>query len=262
MNAAVARPLEPHVPAKDRLSIKLALLFVASFLVVFILLAAWTMMGTIADRQQVAAASEVATPVIVIDPRIQSDLAKALAFDAVPTTGEVLNPFVDRAGIGSNLVVSAAPVSSGQTAAVARPNGTSSGSSAGSTSSQTLVSHGGPSFNVPTYDTKARHDDWMERQKRGEAVEAESEVLAIEDLVPVGYASGGDRGDEVMLFSLSLCRTFTFPAGTRFANGWLNGFDQREVVFTFQDGLRRKSYANAEQCQSAVDQQASNVGGQ
>lgn len=262
MNAAVARPFEPPVPVKDRLSIKLALLFVASFLVVFILLAAWTMMDTIADRQRVAANSEVAAPVIVIDPRIQSDLAKALAFDAIPTTGEVLNPFVDRAGIGSNLVVSAAPASSGQTAAAVRPNSASTGSGGGSTSSQTLVSQSGSTFNVPTYDTKARHDDWLERQKRGEAVEAESEVLAIEDLVPVGFASGGDRGEEVMLFSLSLCRTFTFPAGTRFSNGWLNGFDQREVVFTFQDGIRRKSYANAEQCQSAVDQQAGNAGGQ
>ncbi|MEP6703607.1 MAG: hypothetical protein ABJB34_02265, partial [Acidobacteriota bacterium] len=87
-------------------------------------------------------------------------------------------------------------------------------------------------------------------QKRGEFVGPESEMLAVEDLVPVGFASGGDRAAEVILFSVSLCQTFSFPAGTRFANGWLSGFDQSEVVFTFQDGIRRKSYSNGDTCQA------------
>jgi hypothetical protein len=101
---------------------------------------------------------------------------------------------------------------------------------------------------APAYDVKARYDDWIARQKRGEFVGPESEVLSVQDLVPVGYASGGDRGEEVMLLSVALCRTFSFSAGTRFWDGWLNGFNQNEVVFTFQDGIRRKSYSATDQC--------------
>ena len=75
----------------------------------------------------------------------------------------------------------------------------------------------------------------------------------MEDLVPVGYASGGDRPDEVMLFSVSLCRTFSFPVGTRFFNGTLNSFDQREVLFLFQNGIRSKSYSASGECQTGAD---------
>src|SRR5215207_8991734 len=98
------RSSDPRIPVKDRLAMRLALLFVGTFLAVLVLLMAWTMFATIADRRQAAANSEVAAPVIVIDPKIQSDLAKALAFDALPTSGEVLNPFVDRAGLSGTLV--------------------------------------------------------------------------------------------------------------------------------------------------------------
>ena len=84
----------------------------------------------------------------------------------------------------------------------------------------------------------------------------ESEVLGIQDLVPVGFATGGNRGPEVILVSLSLCRTFSFPAGTRFYDGLLNGFDQNEVIFIFQNGVRRKSYATGEVCSPAADSRA------
>lgn len=228
---------------------RLALLFVGTFLAVFVVLAAWTMLGTISDRRQVAAQSEVAAPVIVIDPKIQTDLAKAMAFDAIPASGEVQNPFVDRAGIGSNVAVTNAPAASRSGS-----SGSSTTTVAGSTGGGTPQSQGsfaqvGPSMMVGAYDVKARYDEWIGRQKRGEVVGPESEVLSVEDLVPVGFASGGDRADEVMLYSAALCRTFSFPAGTRLLDGWLNGFDQNEVVFTFQNGIRRKSYSITDTCQ-------------
>lgn len=242
------RSIEPSIPMKDRLSTRLGLLFVGTFLAVFVILAGWTMLGTISDRRQVAAQSEVATPVIVIDPKIQTDLAKAMAFDAIPASAEIQNPFVDRAGIGSNVVVSSAPAasqsgSSGSSATTA--SGTTTG---GMPQSQGSFAQVAPSVMVSSYDVKARYDDWIDRQKRGEVVGPESEVLSVEDLVPVGFASGGDRADEVMLYSAALCRTFSFPAGTRLLDGWLNGFDQSEVVFTFQNGIRRKSYSITETC--------------
>lgn len=241
------RSLEPSIPMKDRLSVRLGLLFVGTFLIVFVVLAAWTMLGTISDRRQVAAQSEVAAPVIVIDPKIQTDLAKAMAFDAIPASAEVQNPFIDRAGIGSNVVVSNSPAASQSGSSSTTASGSTGG---GASQSQSSFAQVAPSVMVSTYDVKARYDEWIERQRRGEVVGPESEVLGVEDLVPVGFASGGDRAEEVMLYSAALCRTFSFPAGTRLFDGWLNGFDQSEVVFTFQNGIRRKSYSITEPCRA------------
>ena len=253
------RSLEPSIPMKDRLSTQLGLLFVGTFLAIFVVLAAWTMLGTISDRRQVTAQSQVAAPVIVIDPKIQTDLAKAMAFDAIPASAEVQNPFVDRAGIGSNVVVTNAPAAS-QSGSSGKSTTTVAGSTGGGMSqSQGSFAQGDPSVMVSTYDVKARYDEWIGRQKRGEVVGPESEVLSVEDLVPVGFASGGDRAEEVMLYSAALCRTFSFPAGTRLFDGWVNGFDQSEVVFTFQNGIRRKSYSITETCQ-ADSRMAANSG--
>src|SRR5215204_6436552 len=244
------RSTDPRIPVRNRLSMRLALLFVGAFLGVLILLMAWTMFATIDDRREAAANSAVASPVIVIDPKIQTDLAKALAFDALPTSGEVLNPFVDRAGLSGNLTAAnsgtltktAASPAAGSSTAVAGLGGTV-------TSTRATGSNIRAASKIETYNVKASHDDWLYRQNRGEFVGPESEILAVEDLVPVGFASGGDRPAEVMLFSVALCRTFSFPAGTRFLNGWLSAFDQSEVVFTFPDGIRRKSYSRGETCQ-------------
>ncbi len=253
------RTLDQPIPARQRLGYKLGLVFVGVFLVVFILIVAWTMFAALADRRQSAADSGVATPVIVIDPKIRSDLAKALAFDGLPTQGEVLNPFLDRAGISGNVAV--APLrTSTQTGGV-----TETTTTVGGTSSR--VSPGGQTRGSQIYSSsvieapswKSRHDDWLARKKLGQIVENESEVLGVADLIPVGLVSGGDLGAEVMLFSLSLCQTFSFPAGTRFSDGWLNGFDQKEVVFTFQNGIRRKSFATVEPCQAAGDSRMANM---
>lgn len=241
-----ANPDKPLVPIKDRLSTRLGLIFVGTFLLVTILMIASTMLGAIGDRSLADSDPRVAAPVIVIDPKIRTDLVKAISVDAIPPATEVQNPFVDRANIGTNLV--AAPAAS-QTATSSQSVSAVTGTATtGATGLNGNVPSSNTDFGFDPSTLKARHDEWLERQRRGEFVGQESEVLAIEDLVPVGYAGGGDRADEVMLFSLVLCRTFSFPVGTRFLNGWLNGFDQREVVFTFQDGIRRKSYSTVGGC--------------
>ncbi len=256
----IVRSLEPAISFRNRLSTRLALVFVGTFLALLILSIAWTMFDTIADRRKASADSDIAAPVIVIDPKIQTELSKALAFDALPASSEVLNPFVDRANLSGSVIATnnarsasqtVSPASSGSSVAGGIPN-------ARFGPGQRPISNMGRVPSMEVYSAKARHDDWLASQKRGEFVVPEAEVLAIEDLVPVGFASGGDRGAEVMLFSASLCQTFSFPAGTRFFNGWLNGFDEREVVFTNQDGIRRKSYSNTEPCQPDRDSQAAN----
>ena len=250
--------IDPSIPFRDRLSVRLGLLFLATFMGTLIVMGAWAVLTAIDERSQSAEELSIQSPAIVIDPKIQSDLAKALAFDAIPAETQVQNPFLDRAGLSGNL---AAPNAGNRpnVATQASLNTSTIGATSGSTPSNMSATLG-PGLSrvfVPeSYDTKARYGDWLERQRRGEFVEPESEILAVEDLVPVGYASGGERGAEVILFSASLCRTFSFPTGTRFYNGLLNGFDQTEVVFVFQNGLRRKSYSTAETCRPALDPRA------
>jgi len=252
-------PVEPNtrpLPLKDRLSMRLGLVFLGTFLIAAVLLIAGTMFGAISDERQASSDPGGAAPVIVIDPKIRADLAKAISFDAIPPATEVKNPFLDRDGIGSNLTVAPATAVSqnarpGEAAATNTTTVAASGGGTGSSGASTPDATG--------YDPsalRARYDEWVFRQRRGEFVGSESETLAVEDLVPVGYASGGDRPDEVMLFSVSLCRTFSFPVGTRFFNGMLNSFDQREVLFLFQNGIRSKSYSSAGECQSGADSRA------
>jgi hypothetical protein len=97
-------------------------------------------------------------------------------------------------------------------------------------------------------DVKARYKDWSDRPAAGEYAGPESEALAISDLVPVGFISGGTGYPEVMLYSLTLCRTFSFPAGTHFADGWMSSISQDEVVFTIDRIVRRKSFSRPEPC--------------
>lgn len=248
-----ARSIHNPTPLLDRLSMRLALLFAVTFLGTLLVIGAWAVMGKIGERNQTANELTAQAPVIVIDPKIQSELAKALTFDATPAVTQVQNPFVDRA----NLANSTAAAVAATAASVSKPNAGSSTTNV--SANQSSGNMPGPlssgfgsqlgAFGPAADNTKARYGDWLERQRRGEFVVPESEVLGVADLVPVGYASGGDRGAEVILMSLSLCRTFTFPAGTRLFDGILNGFDQREVIFIFQNGLRRKSYANEQVCQ-------------
>jgi hypothetical protein len=235
------------VPLRERLSLKLLLVFFGSFIAVLILSVAWTLLTAIADSRDSALESETQAPVIVIDPKIQADLAKALSFDAIPAAAEVQNPFIDRANIGSNLTVTNAP-----SAPATQTNAAGGGSTTPGGSNKTTVTRVSPmttNMLAPEVDnTRGRWEEWAARANRGEMVGPESATLGIDDLVPVGYAGGGDRPVEVMLFSISLCRTFSFPAGTQFYNGTLAEINQNEVVFANLAGIRRKSYSTTQPC--------------
>lgn len=250
-----------QIPMKDRLSLRLALLFVGTFLAVLLLMLVSTIFGVMADSAQAESQSQIQPAVIVIDPKIQTDLAKAMAFDAVPAAAEVQNPFIDRAGIG----VGASAI---RTAATAQPSSAGTANSASRTTTSgtppsrtTTMTQIGPlmSGNASDADgTIARYQNWLERQKRGEFVEPESQMLAVEDLLPVGFVSGGNVAEEVMLYSVSLCKTFSFPAGTSFYNGRLYTFNQQEVTFAVGNGIRSKSYARPEECKTEAQPRGTN----
>lgn len=242
------RSTDQTMPTRERVSLKLALLFICTFLAVLILTVAWTILTAVGDSRASAAEVEIQAPPIVIDPKIQTDLTKALSFDAIPAAAEVQNPFLDRANIGSNLPASGtvASTSTSTTSNTASVGGTNAPSR---TPTVTRISPTIPGMIMPESDnTRGRWDEWAARANRGESVGPESETLGIDDLVPVGFAGGGDRPVEVMLYSASLCRTFSFPAGTRLFDGTLYQVNESEVLFLNQNGLRRKSYATVNLC--------------
>jgi len=246
------RSTASSVPLRDRLSLKLGLLFVGSFLAVLILMVAWSLVTAFGDRRQLDAESDIQAPAVTIDPKIQADLAKAMSFDAIPTETVVHNPFIDHDGIGSNLMVTT-PAS---TASVNATSGTAAGTAVNRVPSMTQLNPLAP-MGPADIGTRARHDQWLARQSGGAYTEPESSVLGIDDLVPVGFVSGGDLKDEVMLFSVSLCRTFSFPVGTSFFDGTLYSFDRTEVIFASGYTIRRKSYATNGECRSNSTAQSS-----
>lgn len=253
------RPQPPKLPVKERASFRLATLFIGTFVGMMILLIASAVFGSFADSQRANAEAEIQPVPLVIDPKIQSDLSKAMSFDAEPPTVEVQNPFVDRGGLSGTAGITTGTVGVQQ---ASTPSSNVSGNSPNSTSShvQSGTTQSGVVQVAPAVvsDTRFRHDEWLRRLEAGEYTGPESETLAVEDLVPVGYSSGGNRPEEVMFFSSTLCMTFSFPAGTRFYDGWLMSLDQNEVVFSFGNGIRRKSYSRGQTCAPIQGQQAVN----
>jgi hypothetical protein len=238
----------PKMPLKDRLGFRLAMLFATTFGAVFLLGAIYSVFSSVMEKRQADEQILVQPVAVVIDPKIQTELAKAIAFDVMPTEVAVQDPFIDRTGISaSGISLAASPAVQRGTARIApAPSGGSSVSSLRGPSIQIVPGAGvQPQVQI---DAKARYQNWIARQSAGEFVGPESEALGISDLVPVGFVSGGDGNPEVMLYSAALCKTFSFPAGTRFADGWLSSISDAEVVFTVDQMVRRKSFARPEPC--------------
>jgi hypothetical protein len=60
-------------------------------------------------------------------------------------------------------------------------------------------------------------------------------VFAIDDLLPVGIVDGGNGQQEVLFYSEAVARTFSFPVGTRFFDGWLSEITPQGPVFAWDD---------------------------
>src|SRR5580765_7326851 len=112
----------------DRLWLKLGGLFALSFAVFFVACFGYDLLAAFAEKAAARPAGEVAPP-IVIDPKIESDLAKALAFDPSPATDDVKDPFSDRGGLSGKLPNSAAATAQQTTVVTPGSSGTASGGS-------------------------------------------------------------------------------------------------------------------------------------
>ncbi len=231
------------LPLKDRLPLKLTALFVAAFLAVFLSGLAYDVFATMLENRQTNADSLAKPALNTIEPKIESDLAKVLAFDSIPNTVEIKDPFSDQAGISNNVKTPAGAVSNAkpatQQSAVAQGN---SRPATSANSERRNLPQNYPGMSAPVAGinyiaspeaTNARIRVRQERLRLGQDGGPESAVLAIDDLLPVGVVSGGNGVTEIMLYSQALTRTFSFPVGTRFLDGWLVDWRPEGVGFGY-----------------------------
>lgn len=244
------RSFTAGVPRRNRLAIKLALLFAATFLTVLLVAVLYELLastGVSAD-----AVTEVQPAPITIDPKIQRDLAQVMAFDAIPGESDIKDPFFDRGGLSAAAKTSAALAgqkSAPSTAVAAGGTSAAGAQTSGGGARTGTNAPGGSIQDVTSVDaTRARYDNWSKSDIASQNERSVSEILLIDDLVPVGFASGGSGSDEVMLYSNALCRTFSFGVGTRFMDGWLNALSPFEAVFATNSTYRHKSFRRPEAC--------------
>lgn len=230
---------QQNVPLSERLSLKLLGLFVGSFLAVFIGSWVYDALASFAASREAEAAIVVQPAAVVIDPKIQTELSRVMAYGDPQFSGDIRDPFNDRAGI-SNLARTATFSGATQTAgpsgdeqAAASGPGKSAGPAAGSGTASPVAP-----VVTALEATRLRYQNWLEQARLGVVYEIDPQIFAIEDLMPVGVVSGGDGVQEVMFYSQTADRTISFPVGTRFNDGWLSELRPEGVVFGFWDERR------------------------
>jgi hypothetical protein len=255
---------------KSRNWLKLLLLFLATFLVILIGGLAMDILSSATSQNAQAVMQEQPAP-IVIDPKLESDLAKVLEVENEQNMADLKDPFLDRDGISrneNNLSGGSGGGGGGQTNG-AKPTTAGSGGQSGNTKPATTTSQkssggqsnpGGsqPSGAVPKgvekQDTITRILKWDEDIRLGRPVPPINEIIAIEDFLPVGVVSGGNGQDEILLYSQSADRTFSYTVGTRFYDGWLSGIQKDGAVFGYYENRKTflKSWVRSIQPRSAT----------
>ncbi len=218
----------------QRVSFKLAALFIFTFIAVFIALSAYDIFVSMMQSRQAEENIVVEQSPILIDPKIQADLQRVLNETPAEETASIADPFIDRAGLS-------------ETAPLQNQSGSatqiSTNSGGGTTVSGTSIIGGqtaptGPPPPTPVEATKLRYLNWLDRTMAGEMLVLDPLIFAIDDLLPVGLVSGGSGKEEILFYSEAADRTVSFPIGTRFNDGWLAELRPEGVVFSFDDELR------------------------
>jgi hypothetical protein len=260
--------------AKSRLSLKVAALFLGTFLAVFLGLLFLDLVSTFGENALVDAAISSQPPATAIDPKLETDLAKVLDHADPQTTAEIRNPFADTTGISDKTSTTLTTTSSN----AARPN--ANAPTANTAAAQAAAQRNQPSQpqqqdltarsvapdqNVnarPQEETRRRLQLREERMRLGQDGGPESAVFAIDDLLPVGTVSGGGGKDEVLFYSQSACRVVSFPVGAQLHDGWVDSLRPEGVVFRYFDQLRipplrQWERSNVSKCSEKVSEQTS-----
>jgi len=221
----------------DRLSVKLLALFAATFLIAFLALWAYGVSTSYLESSLAEAAAPQAPQPVVIDPNLRNELSQVMATtDATAEQAAIKDPFNDRTGLaGLNAVqrtiagnvtttgVSGASTADGRSTTVVGPS--RSGREVGPGSQGTLPPE------MPAKEaTQARFIEWQRLAEVDDRALSPL-IFAVDDLLPVGLVDGGNGQQEVLFYSEAVARTFSFPVGTRFYDGWFSELRPDGVVF-------------------------------
>ncbi len=252
MILSVIATTSPKTSLKDRLSLKLIVLFCCSFFIAFLTLWIFDVFAS-ALEYRVAVTNLPPQPTFAaIDPNLEKELTKVMEFDSIPDAVEISDPFSDKMNLSSIKVTQSAATSLQQASII--PVSTGGGGreltivpSLKSSGAKDAQQRNNGTGNTPnsstapgtttrmTEDTLTRIIRRNDRARMGLNVGLESTVFAIEDLLPVGVVSGGGKKEEIMFFSQSLQRTLSFTVGTKFFDGWLVAFKPEGILFTSDD---------------------------
>src|SRR5690606_17464398 len=86
--------------------------------------------------------------------------------------------------------------------------------------------------------TKQRWGAYLNRVASLGDAPLDPRIFAIDDLLPVGVVDGGNGQQEILFYSEGAGRTFSFPIGTVFYDGWLSELRPEGVVFASGDNYR------------------------
>jgi len=221
----------------DRLSVKSLALFAATFLIAFLALWAYGISTSYLESSIAEAATPQTTQPVVIDPNLRNELSQVMAMSSTAAEqAAIKDPFNDRGGLAGLKAVQQA------VAGTVTTTGGTGGTTAGG-SSTTIAGTGGGSgggggsssgSSAPVMTaneaTKLRFEKWLRDAQFGD-IPLNPQVFAIDDLLPVGVVDGGNGQQEVLFYSEAAARTFSFPIGTRFNDGWLSEVRPEGVVF-------------------------------
>jgi hypothetical protein len=237
--------------------VKLSVLFAAAFLTVFLGALAYNTFAAPGLEEYGSDESPSSTTAVMpIEPKIESDLAKVLAFEPIPNPPEIKDPFSDKGGISSNAKTAQGNFAQANLPTVSLPSPVknSGGGNGDGASDRRIIIPGREALaaNSPQQNfqlvsgdkqekpinslaspeaTKERIRLREERLRAGQDGGPPSSVFSVDDLLPVGIVSGGNEQLEVIVYSQAMAQTYSFPIGTRFLDGWLVEWKPEGVGF-------------------------------
>jgi hypothetical protein len=242
---------QPKLGLFDRLSVKLLGTFVATFLVTFLGLWAYGVSTSYVEATLAEAAMPQTPQPVVIDPNLRAELSSVMSFDPNAQQPVIKDPFNDRSGLAGLNAVQRAIAGTATTTGGSGGGSTSTGRSTTISGTGGSGGTGGSAPSAPLLSaseaTKQRYAAWLGRAETGD-IALDPRVFAVDDLLPVGVVDGGNGQQEVLFYSEAAARTFSFPIGTVFNDGWLSELRPEGVVFTSGDTYRTsrlRSWARA-----------------
>jgi hypothetical protein len=189
------------------------------------------------------AATPQTTQPVVIDPNLRNELSQVMAMSSTTTEQTAIkDPFNDRSGLAGLKAVQQAVA--GTVTTTGGPSGTAGPTNIGGPGG----GPGGPGSGPPgpsapvlsaNEATKQRYAAWLGRAQLSD-IALDPRVFAVDDLLPVGVVDGGSGQQEVLFYSEAAARTFSFPKGTMFFDGWLSDVREDGAVFAFYSDNGRK----------------------